>query len=794
MSSSYRASASAGLAALAEHSSSKHAYAIRGIYEHEADPEFATVRAFETAAEAQAWYAAPRRCCTNPTYRSCDHIYTTLCDWAQVQSLLLPKIAELRAKYPVVPPRPVAAAASGAAASSSSPAAPSLPPTNAYARDPENPVARALRERLDLPFHAVTTEESTLNTLRYLFFHMKCGIFVMIRRGKLVLFVPFVNKDYVNTWGDSLRLDSPGSSLREYIASKHDMLAELGRDGRHERYMQDVSRWWANGNIICNVEAPNFWGDSYLPQLRHMLQTLCAERDVPDAEFFINKRDFPHLKRNLTEPYDFLNERDDTPLARELYASYAPIASFFVGKDFADLPLVTTDDWETATGLVFPPHFIDIRSAKNRKAHDLPFADRTPTAFFRGNSTGPGTDTSTNQRIALARVSADWAASPAYGPGNPVDGVRFLDAGLVRWNFRDRKLQGQPMTYIKPTQRGMPVANADHVPMYAQVRYKYHVYVDGHCAAMRYASMMPLGAVILKVDSVTKADSMWYFPLLMPYDIRSPAPNPAGDHIRVAADLSDLAEVIAWCKQHDAECARIAASSKALYERLVAREGQLDYMQLLVHEVAARFRSAPHAAAEAVSAARAEAAAKGLDETGTALLAGCSPATTAPALATPPFGGGGAGAGAGAGAAAVDVWFGFDNPEYAATRIGPSAAAPPILPDLATAACACPACAKKRAAAEQLAVSGAAAAARGAGAGFAGAGAGAWSGAGGAGGRGGSSSAAAPAAPAGPRIANLEKARAAAQRAAALAKEKERERDPAAEGDAAALAKRSRKG
>jgi hypothetical protein len=326
------------------------------------------------------------------------------------------------------------------------------------------------------------------------------------------------------------------------------------------------------------------------------------------------------------------------------------------------------------------------------------------------------------------------------------------------------------------------------------VRYKYHVYVDGHCAAMRYASMMPLGAVILKVDSVTKADSMWYFPLLMPYDIRSPAPNPAGDHIRVAADLSDLAEVIAWCKQHDAECARIAASSKALYERLVAREGQLDYMQLLVHEVAARFRSAPHAAAEAVSAARAEAAAKGLDETGTALLAGCSPATTAPALATPPFGGGGGGAGAGAGAAAVDVWFGCDNPEYAATRIGPSAAAPPILPDLATAACACPACAKKRAAAEQLAVSGAAAAARGAGAGVSGAGAGAWSGAGGAGGRGRSSSAAASAAPAGPRIANLEKARAAAQRAAALAKEKERERDPAAEGDAAALAKRSRKG
>jgi hypothetical protein len=39
----------------------------------------------------------------------------------------------------------------------------------------------------------------------------------------------------------------------------------------------------------------------------------------------------------------------------------------------------------------------------------------------------------------------------------------------------------------------------DRVPMYKQMRYKYQIYVDGHCAAMRYASMMTLGALILKV-------------------------------------------------------------------------------------------------------------------------------------------------------------------------------------------------------------------------------------------------------------------------------------------------------
>jgi hypothetical protein len=38
------------------------------------------------------------------------------------------------------------------------------------------------------------------------------------------------------------------------------------------------------------------WGDQLLVPLRDMLHALCAARDVPDCEFFVNKRDYPHLK------------------------------------------------------------------------------------------------------------------------------------------------------------------------------------------------------------------------------------------------------------------------------------------------------------------------------------------------------------------------------------------------------------------------------------------------------------------------------------------------------------------
>lgn len=111
------------------------------------------------------------------------------------------------------------------------------------------------------------------------------------------------------------------------------------------------------------------------------------------------------------------------------------------------------------------------------------------------------------------------------------------------------------------------------VPIYEQARYKYLIYVEGHCAACRYSFLMRLGSVILKVtrrrahahtdeekegqhlrglvvhllpacarcccwwwqvESQCVADQMWYFPLLRPYV----------DHVPVKADLSDLEEKI----------------------------------------------------------------------------------------------------------------------------------------------------------------------------------------------------------------------------------------------------------
>lgn len=100
--------------------------------------------------------------------------------------------------------------------------------------------------------------------------------------------------------------------------------------------------------------------------LLNRLEDACKHRNIADCEFFINKRDYPHLKvrgvlvlmetlsamsnrrrdlvlllqENLSEPYGFLfdkddrNPADDIPLTSHKYATYAPIMSFYISKRY----------------------------------------------------------------------------------------------------------------------------------------------------------------------------------------------------------------------------------------------------------------------------------------------------------------------------------------------------------------------------------------------------------------------------------------------------------------------------
>ena len=560
---------------------------------------------------------------SNPKHPQLMHIFTMLTSWDEVESILLPNIKKARKEPSSAPtvPRDYLPSSSSKEEDSDQKnengdkkdddTTKSQPETtsNIYERKEAQNVIDAINFRLNLPIHKCTTTMSTMNTLKYLFFHMKCGIFVMIRDGKLRIFAPFVNSNYRNTWGDVIKLEGD-NSLDTYYSQKAGQY-------REENVEKDRFKWWANGNIICNELVKDadkskmqHWGDHFLAPLRDMLAEACRTRSLPDCEFFLNKRDYPQLKINVprggipVEPYGFIFDKDDrfpdqdVDLVEEhKYKTYAPIVSFYAAKEdrFADIPWPSSEDWEAACGLVFPQTFIHEKGPGGRakfnsnprdlftQANFLKFErgwheNRVATAFFRGTATGGGTTIHNNQRVKVAYLSDEWKDDPEKGGKEP-----FLDAAIVGWNLRDKKTAQGPMTFLRAAKFNFTAGKHHFTPIYEQSKYKYLVYVDGHCAACRYGFMMRLGSVILKVAPRQVADTMWYFPLLQPYV----------DHVPVKSDLSDLEEKIRWCRENDEKCRIIGENAKAFYEKYVGQEALLDYVEMCCKQMAKRFVKPP---------------------------------------------------------------------------------------------------------------------------------------------------------------------------------------------------------
>lgn len=495
-------------------------------------PHFATKEEAEAYLKQRSVQAALH---TNPQFRWMQHVYPMLVNWSQVKRHLIQPRLSLLHQPTVEQPR----------ASAVIPVSPLL--------------LQAPLQSLALPFHAHMPSGSVHNMLRYLFFHMRCGIYVMIRDNAVKMFVPFANERYVNNW-------SSAPSFVSLDVRQHYRVKQADTGIREERVLTDKSRWWSNGNIVCNEPPSNVWGDHLLCQLKDMLDTTCARHVVNNVEFFINKRDFPQLRADYTEPYDFLFDVRGKPVTEERFDTLAPVFSFYTSPAFADIPLPCSEDWECATGRVFLRGCGDMFTAAKRAACAVSWEDKKEVAFFRGSATGSGVTPETNQRLHLCLLSHQWRCQ----------GADVLDAGITSWNLRDKKRFGEPLTYIKPST--LPFGLTPFVPLYEQARFKYLIYVEGHCAANRYANLMSLGCVILKVASTCEASNMWYFPLLRPYV----------DHVPVHADLSNLASQIEWCKSHDEECARIAAEAQRIHREQLTIYGITSYLAAALNEVGAR--------------------------------------------------------------------------------------------------------------------------------------------------------------------------------------------------------------
>lgn len=395
-------------------------------------------------------------------------------------------------------------------------------------------------EKVDL--RAVT------NTFRYLFYKFKKGIFVRISDNKLTTFLPFSNAHFKNEWSDRIKVDPKYTSIQQFL----DYVSRLG--GYRPAKAKPADEWYAN-NALLRFEYEKHEGDNNVAILHDMFASLCERREVPDVEFFVNRRDFPLLRSNETEPYHHIYDSKHYPLVSHNYPTYSPILSGSTSMMYADIGFPTYEDWARIvyqdSGKTFPNAF-----RKYPKIKPVPWADKKAVAVFRGGTTGAGTTPKTNQRLKALEIAEN----------NP-----DMDVGITGWNLRVRKYEGEP--YLQTIERkSYPKAN--RLSLQEQATYKYIINLEGHVAAYRLSYEMSSGSTIIMPRN--NRWNIWYFKLLTPFK----------HYVPISGDLHDLAEMVEWCRNNDDKCQEIAQNAKSFYDEYLGEDGVLDYLQKELVELA----------------------------------------------------------------------------------------------------------------------------------------------------------------------------------------------------------------
>lgn len=243
---------------------------------------------------------------------------------------------------------------------------------------------------------------------------------------------------------------------------------------------------------------------------------------LPDGVFILNLTDAVILRKDGRLPWETMT-RD---LHRVKQSGFLPVLGGSGAIGYWDVPMPNYDDVRVILGYDKIPNFETNWDAKQ------------PIAVFRGGPTGCGTTSKTNQRLRLAEMRKEG-----------------LDVGLTRLGSPNLKLDPEQGLSMVETN----VSKVGYLTMEEQSRYKYMIHVDGNVAAYRLLTTMMSGSLILKVRGLY---TLWVDHLL----------ENGVHYVSVNEDLSNLDDVLAWCRSHDREARVIAKRGRDIAEKILTQD------------------------------------------------------------------------------------------------------------------------------------------------------------------------------------------------------------------------------
>jgi len=373
-----------------------------------------------------------------------------------------------------------------------------------------------------------TNNGSVTDTFNYIFIYLKKGLFIQYMNGKLT-FLPFSNNHYRNNFYTNIKISPKYGTLDNFI--RHVQTLE-NRKFIPRRVNHDISRWYGNNGLV-RFEYPVPEGDSGVKNLNEMFSAI----SIPEfCEFFVNKRDFPLLRKDRNHPYIRMYGLKKI----EQTCNFSPILSMVSHKDYDDISIPTWYDWEQCL------------LKKNWQKWD----NKKNMVIFRGASTGNALG---NLRINACMLNYPW-----------------LDAGITKWNTRPR-LNIKYSPYLETIdKKGLQLKN--FMTPKEQSNYKYILNIPGHVCAYRLSLELSMGSVIFLVNCEYK---LWFQKFLKPTDISK---GIIGHYIPINRDYSNLQEVWQWCESNQDKCIQIADKAKKFYKKYLTKSGILAYLSSIIKQ------------------------------------------------------------------------------------------------------------------------------------------------------------------------------------------------------------------
>ena len=364
-------------------------------------------------------------------------------------------------------------------------------------------------------------DEKLIESLKFVLNDVRQGIYVLFRLGRPRLIVSMCNTFYKNTF----------VPIAKYVTGE---TYEERRKKRKNWVSWD--RCWASNGILCTtpVDHDLGWGNGMLVDIRNTLENVSREHNIKDDEFFINRRDLPMLKKDGTSCYYFAGAKNPK------HQCFLKVYSLYQGKDWLDLPF--------------------IEPSTETKLKKVEWKKKKNTAFFRGSSTGVGTNAFSNKRIKLAKVaSLHWH--------DEVFGEPLMDIGLVSLSRREKIVSVfekyvlldndniQHVPYLK-----------EKVPIVEWSNWKYLIYAEGYSAALRFFPMLSSGSVIIFIKGQSTANQLWFFKYVKFID----STNITDDgHVIFLENIEDLENVLIFLRKNDTISEKIATNAYQLYKMLL---------------------------------------------------------------------------------------------------------------------------------------------------------------------------------------------------------------------------------